>query len=130
MLVVGLLACGGGVAAAQPSSAHTQDSLDVVKAAVAQQKAVLVDVREPDEWQQGHVAGARLVPLSTLERGVNADELARTIPKGTVIYPYCMVGGRSVASAKFFRALGYDVRPLKPGYPELARAGFPTATGK
>jgi len=126
LLLAALLAAGGAVTA---SAQHTQDSLDAVKAAVAEQKAVLVDVREADEWQKGHVAGARLVPLSSLERGVNADQLARTIPKGTIIYTYCMVGGRSVAAARFFRSMGYDVRPLKQGYPELVRSGFPTATG-
>ncbi len=126
LLLAALLAAGG---AATASAQHTQDSLDAVKAALAAQKAVLVDVRESDEWQQGHIAGARLVPLSVLERGVNADQLARAIPKETVIYTYCLVGGRSVASARFFRGLGYDVRPLKQGYPELVRSGFTPATG-
>ncbi|MFM7208035.1 MAG: rhodanese-like domain-containing protein [Planctomycetaceae bacterium] len=126
LLLAGLLAAAAGTAAAQ----HTQDSLDVVKTAMAEQKAVLVDVREPDEWQKGHVVGARLVPLSTLERGATADEVARSVPKGAIVYTYCMVGGRSVAAARFLRGMGYDVRPLKPGYPDLARAGFPTATGK
>jgi rhodanese-related sulfurtransferase len=125
LLLAALVAAAAGTASAQ----HTQDSLDAVKAAVAEQKAVLVDVREADEWQKGHVAGARLVPLSSLERGADADQLSRSIPKGTIIYTYCMVGGRSVASARFFRALGYDVRPLKQGYPELVRSGFPSATG-
>ena len=125
LLLAALLAAAAGRASAQ----HTHDSLDAVKAAVAEQKAVLVDVREADEWQQGHVAGARLVPLSVLERGVTPDQLARAIPKGTIIYTYCLVGGRSVASARFFRAQGYDVRPLKQGYPELVRFGFPSAVG-
>lgn len=126
LLLAALLAAGG---AATASAQHTQDSLEVVKAAVAEQKAVLVDVREADEWQKGHVAGARFVPLSALEKGVTADQLARSIPKGTVVYTYCMVGGRSVASARFFRSLGYDVRPLKQGYPELVRSGFPAVAG-
>ena len=126
LLLAALLAASTGTAAAQ----HTPDSLDQVKTAVAQRKAVLVDVREPDEWQQGHVAGARLVPLSTLEQGVDPGEIAKSIPKGAVVYTYCMAGGRSVASVRFLKALGYDVRPLKPGYPELVRAGFPSMTGK
>jgi rhodanese-related sulfurtransferase len=126
MLLAAVLAVGG---AATASAQHTQDSLDAVKQGIAQQKAVLVDVRESDEWQQGHIVGAKLLPLSSLERGVNPDQLARAVPKGTVIYTYCMVGGRSVAAARFFRAQGYDVRPLKQGYPELVRSGFPSATG-
>ena len=118
-----------GAASGTAIAEHTKDSLDVVKQAVKEQKAVIIDVREQDEWQQGHLAGAGLLPLSVLERGVTPDQLARAIPKGTIIYTYCLVGGRSVASARFFRAQGYDVRPLKQGYPELVRFGFPSAVG-
>ncbi len=125
-----LAACVAAALAGQASAQHTKDSLDAVKQAVTEQKAVLVDVREPDEWQQGHVVGAKPLPLSTLERGVKPDELARAIPKGTIVYTYCLAGGRSVSSARFLRAQGYDVRPLKQGYSELVRAGFPSATGK
>lgn len=125
IIAAGLVAAALGSTA---SAQHTKDPLDAVKQAVAEQRAVLVDVREPDEWRKGHVAGARLVPLSTLERGVDAEELARTIPKGTIVYTYCMVGGRSVAAARFLRAQGYEVRPLKQGYPELVRNGFPSAS--
>ena len=109
---------------------HTKDSLDVVKQAVAQDKAVLVDVREPEEWREGHVAGARLLPLSTLEKGVSPEELAKILPKDKVIYCHCLAGGRCVEAAAILKPLGYDVRALKPGYPQLVKAGFPAVVGK
>ena len=109
---------------------HTKDSLDVVKQAVAQQKAVIIDVREPDEWQEGHIAGAGLLPLSVLERGVPPQELAKILPKDKIIYCYCLAGGRCEEAAAMLKPLGYDVRAIKPGYPQLVKAGFPAVVGK
>jgi rhodanese-related sulfurtransferase len=109
---------------------HTKDSLDVVKQAVAEQKAVIIDVREPDEWQQGHLAGAGLLPLSMLERGVPPEQLAKILPKDRIIYCYCLAGGRCAEAASMLKPLGYDVRAIKPGYPQLVKAGFPTVVGK
>ena len=98
--------------------------------AVAAGQAVIVDVREPDEWADGHVAGARLVPLSALERGIDPARLGQVLPKDKIIYCHCLMGGRCLAAAAILAPLGYDVRPLKPGYPQLIQAGFPAAVGK
>jgi rhodanese-related sulfurtransferase len=126
-VLLGLVLGGlGGTALAE----HTKDSLDAVKQAMSKQQAMLVDVREPDEWQQGHVQGAILLPLSALEKGVNPQELARILPKDKVIYCHCLAGGRCMEAASLLKPLGYDVRPLKPGYPQLIQAGFPAAVGK
>ena len=126
-ILLGLaLAVASGTAAAE----HTKDSLDTVKQAVREQKAVIIDVREPDEWQQGHLAGAGLLPLSTLERGVSPQELAKILPKDKIIYCYCLAGGRCAEAAAMLKPLGYDVRAIKPGYPQLVKAGFPAAVGK
>ena len=109
---------------------HTKDSLAQVQQAVADNKAVIVDVREPEEWAQGHLSGARLVPLSALEEGVNPAELARVLPKDKIIYCHCLVGGRCLEAARLLQPLGYDVRPLKAGYPSLVKAGFPAVVGQ
>ena len=119
-----------GAASGTAVAEHTKDSLDVVKQAVAQQKAVIIDVREQDEWQQGHLAGAGLLPLSMLERGVPPQELAKILPKDKVIYCYCLAGGRCAEAAAMLKPLGYDVRAIKPGYPQLVKAGFPVVVGK
>ena len=45
----------------------TNDPLPTVQENLATHKAVLVDVREPGEWNEGHVEGAILLPLSSLK---------------------------------------------------------------
>ena len=127
-VLAGLLIAGlAGPAVAEQ---HTKDSLDTVRKALAANKAVLVDVREPNEWRQGHVVGARLLPLSTLEKGVDPRGLARILPQDTIVYCHCLAGGRCLEAAAILRPLGYDVRPLEPGYPDLVEAGFPTVVGE
>jgi rhodanese-related sulfurtransferase len=125
--VLGLLL--GGVCGTALAE-HTKDSLATVKQAVAEQRAVIIDVREPDEWQEGHLAGAGLLPLSVLERGVAPQELAKVLPKDKIIYCYCLAGGRCMEAAEILKPLGYDVRALKPGFPQLQAAGFPAVVGK
>ena len=115
-----------GTAAA---AGHTKDTLPAVRQAVEAGQAVLVDVREPDEWAAGHVAGARLLPLSALEKGVDPARLAQTLPKDKIIYCHCLAGGRCLEAAAILAPLGYDVRPLKPGYPQLIQAGFTSVKG-
>ena len=127
IVLLGLVA---GALAGTAVAEHTQDTLDAVRQAVDRQQAVLIDVREPDEWQQGHLAGAGLLPLSVLERGANPQELAKVLPKDKIIYCYCLAGGRCAEAAAILKPLGYDVRALKPGYPQLVKAGFPAAVGK
>lgn len=119
-----------GAAAGTAVAEHTKDSLDAVKQAVQEQKAVIIDVREPEEWQEGHLAGAGLLPLSVLERGVPPQELAKILPKDKIIYCYCLAGGRCAEAASMLKPLGYDVRAIKPGYPQLVKAGFPAVVGK
>ena len=125
ILVAAVLGSLGGTALA----GHTKDSLDTVKQALAADTAVLVDVREPDEWREGHINGARLVPLSALEKGIDPQQLARVLPKDKIIYCHCLAGGRCLDAAAILAPLGYDVRPLAPGYPQLVKAGFPAVTG-
>lgn len=127
-IVLALVAAASGVVAG--AAGHTQDSLPAVREAVASGKAVLVDVREPDEWAEGHVAGALLVPLSTLEQGIAPARLATLLPKDKILYCHCLAGGRCLEAAAILAPLGYDVRPLKPGYPQLIQAGFPSAAGR
>jgi len=126
-ILAGMLALGGADAVAAD---HTKDSLDMVKQATAAGQAILVDVREEEEWAEGHVVGAKLLPLSDLEKGIPADQLTKTLPKGKIVYVHCQAGGRCKQAADILAESGYDVRALKPGFPALEKAGFPTAKGK
>jgi rhodanese-related sulfurtransferase len=120
----------GSAAGVAVAAEHTKDSLESVQQAVADQKAVLVDVREPEEWNEGHLSGARLLPLSVLEKGAKPDAIANLLPKTKIIYVHCLAGGRCLEAADILAPLGYDVRPLKPGYKALVSAGFPAVVGR
>lgn len=116
---------------------HTTEPLAEIKAKVESKKAILVDVRERREWDQGHVKGAVFLPLSKLsvwERdGIGETEkadLAKSLPKGSVIYCHCASGKRSLPGTEALKKLGYDARPLKPGYRDLVQAGFVKEPGK
>ena len=117
-----------GKSKSDPPTAHTTDSLETVQKMLADNKAVLVDVREPSEWDQGHLKDAVLVPLSQLkaEAGnkVFAQKLAKTLPKDKIIYCHCRSGARVLSASPILKKLGYDTRPLRAGYDDLLRAGF------
>src|SRR6266567_6601368 len=109
------------------SSELTKDSVETVQKNIAAKKAVLVDVREKSEWDEGHVEGAIFLPLSELQANPDPAGLAKRLPKDKIVYTHCVVGKRSVAAANILEKLGYEVRPLKPGYKELTAAGFKKA---
>ena len=106
---------------------HTTDTTDAVKKAVADDKAVLLDVREQSEWDDGHLKDAKLLPLSVLKAGAKAEDVAKVIPKDKIVYCHCGSGVRCLKAADKLKKLGYDVRPLKPGYADLLKAGFAPA---
>ena len=119
--------CVGAPVFSACAAEHTKDSLQTVKANVANEKAVLVDVREKSEWDRGHVSGAVFLPLSELNSGTTAAALQKQLPKGRIVYTHCAVGKRSLTAAEILQKHGYDVRPLKAGYADLLKAGFEKA---
>ena len=106
---------------------HTPDTLDKVKENLAGKKAVLIDVRETAEWQEGHLTQAKSLPLSVIKNGITPEELEKLAPAGTVIYLHCAAGRRCVQAANLLEKSGRDLRALKPGFNDLAKAGFPQA---
>ena len=106
---------------------RSKDSLDAVSREdllerIRSGQATVVDVRPPEEFAAGHVAGAINLPLGELER-----ELGR-LPKGhdVVAYcrgPYCML---SYDAVMLLRAKGYTAHRLEEGFPQWKHAGFPT----
>ncbi|MEQ8789129.1 MAG: rhodanese-like domain-containing protein [Pirellulaceae bacterium] len=104
---------------------HTKESIAAVKKNVAEDKAVLIDVREQREWDAGHLAQAKLKPLSILAaRNGDPTELLRDVPKDKIIYCHCKSGGRALIACDVLKDLGFDVRALKPGFVDLVEAGF------
>jgi len=104
---------------------HTKDSLDVIKKRLQEKKAVLLDVREQKEWDAGHLKDAKLLPLSTVKG--NAPGMTDGLAKDQIIYLHCAAGVRCVTAAEILQKLGYDARPIKEGYNDLVKSGFPKA---
>ena len=77
---------------------------------LAQMRALLVDVREPDEFAAGHVPGAINLPLSQLRRR-HAE-----LPKDREIWISCGVGQRAYYATRFLAQHGYQPRNLSGGY--------------
>ena len=132
--VVALLAFA---APADEPSGHTKDPLPSVQKKLDEKKAVLLDVREKKEWDAGHLAAARLVPLTELRDNLDKPEyvarLKKSLPTDKPIYVHCKAGGRCVLAADALRkelGPGYDFRALKPGYDDLVKAGFKKAEPK
>jgi molybdopterin/thiamine biosynthesis adenylyltransferase/rhodanese-related sulfurtransferase len=86
---------------------------------------VLLDVREHEEWQEGHLPGALHVPRGNLESRVEA-----LLPdKDADIVVYCAAGHRSAFAVKTLEALGYgSLRSMAGGFTDWKRNGFPFTT--
>ena len=82
---------------------------------------VILDVRESDEWRQGHLAGA--VPLP---RGFLEIKVETAIPdKTTPIIAYCAGGVRSLLAGKMLKEMGYqNVTSMTGGYNAWKNGGF------
>lgn len=106
---------------------HTKDSITDIKKRLEKKEAVLIDVREESEWKAGHLRAAHLVPLSGLVSEAKRGPLVEKLPKDKIIYCHCHSGGRALKAADLLSKLGYDVRALKLGYPDLLEEGFEKA---
>ena len=92
-------------------------------AAAQEQGGYVVDVREPDEYAVGHVAGARLMPLGVV--GVRLHEL----PTDQPIYVLCGSGARSAEATALMVAKGLDARSVAGGTAGWIGAGRAVETG-
>ena len=85
--------------------------------------AMLIDVREPDEYAQVRVPGGILVPLQTVP-----DRLA-DVPTDGTFYVICAKGGRSREAAEFLITEGRDAVNVSGGTTAWVEAGLPTNSG-
>jgi rhodanese-related sulfurtransferase len=91
---------------------------------LAESNVDLIDVRDADEWESGHVAGSRVIPLETFR----ADPEAYLSPNTKLIF-MCAKGVRSMAAAKIAERFGYEaVCSLDGGIKSWAAQGMPVMT--
>ena len=95
------------------------DEVDVHEAHRAAQsgEALLLDVREDDEWAHGRAPGAVHVPMGELRRD--------SVPRDRPVLAVCRVGSRSAAVAEALEQIGYDVRNVAGGMLAWQSAGLP-----
>jgi DNA-binding transcriptional ArsR family regulator len=88
-------------------------------------EVTLLDVRPGLEYEQGHISGARSIPVDELE-----EHIAELPGDGLVVAycrgPYCVYADEAV---ELLTARGQRAARLSSGYPEWAAAGLPTRTG-
>jgi molybdopterin/thiamine biosynthesis adenylyltransferase/rhodanese-related sulfurtransferase len=96
-------------------------SIDAHERHETPESPLFVDVREPDEWEEGHIPGAIHVTRGRLESRIEG-----LVPdKQRPLVVYCSVGSRSAFAAKALADLGYDdVVNLAGGFNDWKRNGF------
>jgi molybdopterin/thiamine biosynthesis adenylyltransferase/rhodanese-related sulfurtransferase len=100
------------------------DELDSARARefIADDSPAIVDVREREEWDEGHLPGAVHLPRGHLE-----SRIERAVPdKSQPVLLYCASGNRSAFAAKTLEELGYErVASLAGGFTDWKRNGLP-----
>lgn len=88
-------------------------------------EAVIVDVREENEWQEAHIPGAILMPLSTFDAAQIPD------PEGKHLVFHCRSGRRCGLAAEKAVAAGYGgvIKRMEGGFLAWSAAGLPSEPG-
>ncbi|KIC69838.1 rhodanese-like domain-containing protein [Kocuria rhizophila] len=81
--------------------------------------APVLDVREQNEWDAGHIEGAQHLPLSELA------ERSEEVPLDQDVYVICRSGGRSLRATAYLAQYGYDPVNVLGGMGAWADAGKP-----
>lgn len=96
-----LSGCSGKESA---SHSYEQISQQEAKTMMDTQDVIILDVREQEEYDSGHIPGAVLLPVGT----ISEETAAAVIPeKGSVVLVYCRSGNRSKTASAALAELGY-----------------------
>ena len=95
-----LTGCGGNTA----DGSYQQITQEEAKERMDNQEVIVLDVREQDEYDSGHIPGAVLLPAGTIDE----DTAAEVIPeKDSAVLVYCRSGNRSKTASSALAELGY-----------------------
>lgn len=121
MLITVALASGAALLFPVLSKGNGLSPQDMVQL-MNRDKAIVIDVCEPDEFARGHVIGAKNLPLGQLE-----DKLALLVKnKSSQVVMICQVGARSARAATTARKLGFEnVQSLAGGLKAWQAASMP-----
>ncbi len=85
--------------------------------------AAVIDVRQPEEYDAGHVPGAKLIPLSEVPGRLGE------VPANGDVLVICQTGARSARATDFFRRQGIDARNVAGGTKAWIESGRPVVHG-
>ena len=95
-----LTGCGGK----EVKNTYQQITQEEAKKMMDSQDVIILDVREQDEYDTGHIPGAVLLPVGT----ISGDTAAAVIPEiDSVVLVYCRSGNRSKSASSILAELGY-----------------------
>ena len=95
-----LAGCGGG----EEEASYQQISQEEAKEMMDTQEVIILDVREQDEYDSGHIPDSVLLPVGTIDE----DAAAAVIPeKDSTVLVYCRSGNRSKTASSTLAELGY-----------------------
>lgn len=104
LLLLLLTGCGGTASNASSESSYQQISQEEAKEMMDTQDVIILDVREQDEYDSGHIPGAILLPVGTIDE----ETAAEVIPeKDSTVLVYCRSGNRSKTASSALAELGY-----------------------
>ena len=86
-------------------------------------RPLVIDVRQPDEYRTGHIAGAKLIPLNKLSNRINE------LPQSREIICVCASGNRSGSATRMLVKAGFTAVNLKGGMNSWRRANLPVKKG-
>jgi rhodanese-related sulfurtransferase len=110
-------------AASQPPARRDIDAAGLAGRLKETPPPFLLDVREPQEYVGGHIAGAVLLPLGDLQRRLGE------LPQDREIVCVCQSGSRSSAATRLLAGMSYNATNLIGGMIGWARAGLPIQRG-
>jgi rhodanese-related sulfurtransferase len=109
----------------EESGSALPDEITVAQAVAKRDAgAFILDVRQPEEWEEYHIPGSTLIPLEQL------DERVSEVPKDQEVVVVCRSGNRSQTGRDILLDAGYSqVTSMAGGLSEWRSAGYPTISG-
>ena len=105
LLLLLLTGCGGTASNASSEDGYQQITQEEAKEMMDTQDVIILDVREQDEYDSGHIPGAVLLPVGTIDEETAAEVIPET---DSTVLVYCRSGNRSKTASSTLAELGYS----------------------
>jgi rhodanese-related sulfurtransferase len=118
-VVVYLIAVSGGGSSAAATTLPREVSVAKAYELYQQEDVFVLDVRQPEEWDEYHAPNTTLIPLGELQARINE------VPKDKQVLVICRSGNRSQEGRNILLAAGYEATSMAGGLNEWRASGYP-----